>query len=373
MSESKGAADRRRRVGIIGAGQLGRMLALAGYPLGLRFVFLDHSDDAPGGQVGDIVRGAFSDVERIRELAARVDVMTFDVENVPGEAVTEALDGTPFWPPVGALAAAQDRLSEKALFNQLGIMTPDSVAVDDQAGLISALERIGMPAVLKTRRLGYDGRGQRVIRSAADVDGAFAALGDVPCILEAFIAFEREVSLVAVRSTEGEFRAYALAENQHREGILRCTRAPYEDSELQATAEQCMLALMEHLAYAGVLTVEFFVSNGALIANEMAPRVHNSGHWTIEGAVTSQFENHVRAILGLPLGDTDCVGHSGMVNLIGEMPELARVLAIGNAHFHDYGKAARPARKLGHCTLVAADPAQRDAQLEVLIGLLPGD
>lgn len=361
----------RRRIGVIGAGQLGRMLALAGYPLGLRFVFLDRSEDAPGGQVGEIILGAFSDAERIRELAGSVDVLTFDVENVPEDAVREAVGDTPFLPPVTALAAAQDRLSEKTLFGELGIPTPNFRAVGDEASLREALAELGLPAVLKSRRLGYDGRGQRLLRTAADADGALAALGEVPCVLESFVDFEREVSIIAVRSTTGELRCYPLAHNEHRDGILRITRAPFDDDLLQSQAERHARALLEHFDYHGVLTIEFFVRDGELLANEMAPRVHNSGHWTIEGAVTSQFENHVRAILGLPLGDTRALGHAGMLNLIGEMPATPAVLAIEGAHLHDYGKSPRPARKLGHVTIVRGSVAEREEGLATLAALVP--
>ncbi|HWP94651.1 MAG TPA: 5-(carboxyamino)imidazole ribonucleotide synthase [Gammaproteobacteria bacterium] len=360
------------RIGIIGAGQLGRMLALAGYPLGLRFVFLDKSEDAPGGQVGDIILGEFSDPAKLAELAARVDVVTFDVENVPAEAVRRGLgDRTPFWPPVTALAAAQDRLHEKDTFRRSGIPTPDYRAVDSMLDLERAVQEIGYPAVLKTRRMGYDGKGQRVIRSPADLGAAFNAIGGVPLILESFVPFEREVSIIGVRSTRGETRCYPLAENEHRDGILRVSFAPCEDSALQALAEDYLQRLFEAFDYAGVLTIEFFVHGGRLLANEMAPRVHNSGHWTIEGAATSQFENHVRAILGLPLGDTRPLGYAAMVNFIGSLPPLAAVLGIAGAHYHSYGKEPRPGRKLGHCTLLADDRrelAQRVAALQALAG-----
>ena len=357
-----------RRVGIIGAGQLGRMLALAGYPLGLRFVFLDRSEDAPGGQVGEIVIGGFDEPERIAELARRVDVLTFDVENVPSEAVRPSAEHTPFYPPVAALDAAQDRFDEKTLFRAQGIPTPDFRRVDSLRELQAAVKAIGLPAVLKTRRLGYDGKGQRLLREESDLEPAWEAIGGVPLILEAFVDFEREVSVIGVRGPDGEIAFYPIAHNVHEAGILHHSFAPYEDVDLQQQAEQHCRRLMEHLGYVGVLTIEFFVVDGELIANEMAPRVHNSGHWTIEGAVTSQFENHVRAILGLPLGDTSPVGHSGMVNFLGELPPLANVLRVPGAHYHDYGKEPRPGRKLGHCTVVSPDPEKRDSAVRALIG-----
>ncbi|HET7675579.1 MAG TPA: 5-(carboxyamino)imidazole ribonucleotide synthase [Gammaproteobacteria bacterium] len=358
-----------KTVGIIGAGQLGRMLALAGYPLGLRFIFLDHSPDAPGGQVGDIITGAFDDPAKLAALAARADVLTFDVENVPVAPLEPIVANTPLRPGLNALATAQDRLLEKRLFQAQGLATPAFAAVDSLEGLRTAVAEIGLPAVLKTRRLGYDGKGQHVLHEPADVEIAWQRLGGVPLILEGFVAFEREVSIIGVRGLNGECRFYPLAHNMHHNGILHYSRAPYDHAALQSEAERHARTLMEHFDYAGVLTIEFFVKDGALIANEIAPRVHNSGHWTIEGAETSQFENHVRAILGLPLGSTAAVGHSAMINFLGTIPPLDDVLPIAGAHYHDYGKAPRPGRKLGHCTLRAATAAEIEARLPALLAL----
>jgi 5-(carboxyamino)imidazole ribonucleotide synthase len=357
------------KIGIIGAGQLGRMLALAGYPLGLRFVFLDQSADAPGGQVGRIIPGAFDDAAKLAELADEVDVITFDVENVPVAAVEPIAARKPFLPPVKALGASQDRLDEKTLFRQLKIPTPPFAAVDSLEDLHAAVKKIGLPGVLKTRRLGYDGRGQFFLRKAADIEAAWQQLGSVPLIYEGFINFSREVSLIGVRSTTGETLFYPLSANTHSQGILRYSIAPYRNASLQKQAETYMRRLLKHLDYAGVLTIEFFVRGGKLIANEMAPRVHNSGHWTIEGAQTSQFENHVRAILGLPLGSTRPHGHSAMMNFIGTIPELGNILRVSGVHFHSYGKEPRPNRKLGHCTVNAPSPAARDRALQQLLRL----
>jgi 5-(carboxyamino)imidazole ribonucleotide synthase len=357
------------KVGIIGAGQLGRMLALAGYPLGLQFVFVDADASAPGGPVGRIIPGRFDDPAALAALAASVDVVTFDVENVPERAAADVAARVPFFPPPAALGAGQDRLEEKQLFRELGIPTAPFASVESQQELLAAVERIGLPAILKTRRLGYDGRGQLRLRSSADTEGAFATLGEVPAILEGFVRFERELSLIGVRGQDQTTAFWALSENAHVDGMLRWTRAPWTDPALQNGAERHLRALMDRLHYVGVLTVEFFLADGVLLANEMAPRVHNSGHWTIEGAVTSQFENHLRAILGLPLGSTHFTGHSAMVNFIGRLPALAEVLEIEGAHFHDYGKMARPGRKLGHCTIVHATPEERDATLDRLLVL----
>ncbi len=345
------------------------MLALAGYPLGLEFVFLDKSTDAPGGQVGRVILGEFNDPKKLGELAASVDILTYDVENVAVEALGDIPKSKIFLPPVAALAAGQDRLSEKQLFQTLKIPTAKYRSVDSMPDLEEAIHAIGYPAVLKTRRLGYDGRGQRIIHSPAELGSAFNALGGVPLILEEFIDFTHEVSIIGVRNRSGQTAFYALTENRHRDGILRLSIAPCPDRKLQSLAQKHARRVMQHFNYAGVLTLEFFVKQGKLIANETAPRVHNSGHWTIEGAVTSQFENHLRAILDLPLGDTSPVGCSAMINFIGELPPRADILKIPGAHYHDYGKQPRPARKLGHATLVCKTRKELLMRLKKLPGL----
>jgi 5-(carboxyamino)imidazole ribonucleotide synthase len=359
------------KIGVIGAGQLGRMLALAGYPLALQFRFLDSNADSPGGQVAPIVTGAFDDPQSLEHLAAAVDLVTYEFENVPVAALQKVAQTHPVWPPVDALRVSQDRLLEKQLFEKLKIPTPPFRAVDSLDDLRAAVRDIALPCVLKTRRLGYDGKGQRYLRKPADVDAAWEALAGVPLILEGFIDFEREVSVVGVRSTTGEVRAYPIVANTHRDGILRVTLAPHRHPALQRAAEAHMKRVMKHFGYAGVLTIEFFVRRGKLVANEMAPRVHNSGHWTIEGAATSQFENHLRAILGLPLGDTRPVGHCAMVNFIGRMPQRADLLAMPGVHWHDYGKEPRPGRKIGHCTIVAGSAVERDRLVRKVLKRLP--
>jgi len=338
-------------IGIVGAGQLGRMMALAGYPLGFDFLFLDRDARTPGGQVGPILTGALTDRELLGQLSQRCEVLTFDWENIP----VEALEGLPgkarIAPPLRALAAAQDRLTEKRTFELLGIATTKYAPVDSRASLELAVKGIGLPGVLKTRRMGYDGKGQFVLRKPADLDRAWEALGSAPLLYENLVPFDGEVSVIAVRGSNGEVAFYPLNLNVHRDGILRLTRAPYGNAALTRQAQRAARRLLEHFKYTGVLTIEFFVKRGKLIANEMAPRVHNSGHWTIEGADTSQFENHVRAIAGLPLGSTKARGHSAMINLVGEMPIRDALLAEPGLHWHDYGKTARPGRKLGHVTI----------------------
>jgi 5-(carboxyamino)imidazole ribonucleotide synthase len=355
----------RPRVGIVGAGQLGRMLALAGYPLGIDCTLLDRTADTPGAQVAASVQGALDDPDALARLASAVDVVTLEIENVavaPLEALAKSID---VFPPPRAVAAAQDRLAEKTLFRSLGIPTAEFVTIDSEADAPRAA-KLGWPALLKTRRMGYDGRGQRMVRSEQELAAAWRELGGVPSIVEALVKFEREVSLIAVQGARDERAFYPLSENVHRDGILATTVAPFVDATLQQQAEAWLTAIMSTLDYRGVLTVEFFHTSGGLVANEMAPRVHNSGHWTIEGAETSQFENHLRAVLGWPLGDTRPRGHAAMLNLIGALPARDTVLAIPGAHLHDYGKEPRPGRKVGHCTLVDPDRTRLLERLDAL-------
>jgi 5-(carboxyamino)imidazole ribonucleotide synthase len=357
-------------VGIVGAGQLGRMMALAGYPLGLDFLFLDPSNAPPAGQLAAVLKSAFTDSRSLRTLARRCEVVTIDWENVSVAALRKLRADTRVSPPPAAIATAQDRVSEKRLFEKLGITTTRWRAVSNRRQLTAALREIGLPGVLKTRRMGYDGKGQAVLRTAADVEGAWAQLGTVPLLYEELVPFDEEVSVIGVRGRQGEFAVYPLNRNLHADGILRLTRAPYGSARLNRLAARHLQAVMEHFHYIGVLTIEFFVRGGRLVANEMAPRVHNSGHWTIEGAVTSQFENHLRAILGLPLGDTRATGYSAMINLIGTMPERSALLCHAGVHLHDYGKEARPGRKLGHLTVVEHNEARCERRARDLLAEL---
>lgn len=360
-------------VGIVGAGQLGQMLALAGYPLGLDFLFLDPAGDAPAGKVAPLLNGAFTDAALLQELASRSEVVTFDWENISVDALRKLKGRTRISPPVPALATAQDRVSEKKLFERLDIPTTRWHAVSSRAQLSRAIRAIGLPGVIKTRRMGYDGKGQAVVRSAEEADRAWELLGSAPLLYEELIPFDCEVSIIGARSPRGEIVVYPLNGNVHSQGILRLTRAPYGPARWQHLAATYLERVLAHFRYTGILTIEFFVRRGKLIANEMAPRVHNSGHWTLEGAVTSQFENHLRAILDLPLGSTRPVGFSAMLNLIGTLPERAGLLAQPGLHLHDYGKQPRPGRKLGHCTLVEPTAQARDRRARRLLAeLAPG-
>ena len=358
------------RVGIVGAGQLGRMLALAGYPLGLHCLFLDRSAAAPAAQVAPILTGDLEDPVQLAALAACSDVLTFDWENISGKALAPLERLTKIRPPRAALEVAQDRLAEKALFRKLGIPVAAHARIDSKQQLLRATRTLGLPGILKTRRMGYDGKGQFVLEDAAAVDAAWAAIGAPGLIYERFQDFSREVSLVAVRSAAGEILFYPLSANRHGGGILHYGIAPYTNLKLERAGRRCMRRVMSALQYVGVLTIEFFVVKGRLVANEMAPRVHNSGHWTIEGCVTSQFENHLRAICDLPLGSTRALGHAAMINFLGEMPHRERLLAIDGLAFHDYGKEPRPGRKLGHCTILKKRTGERNAALAEALKLI---
>ncbi|MCB1560717.1 MAG: 5-(carboxyamino)imidazole ribonucleotide synthase [Xanthomonadales bacterium] len=375
-------------IGILGGGQLARMLALAGAPLGLRYRVMDSSADACAGQFVPMQVGDYRDQAALAAFANAVDVATFDFENVPAESAEWLAERIPVFPNPRALGLIQDRLVEKSLFVDLGIPVPPFVDVDSRESLQAAVERIDTPAILKTRRLGYDGKGQFRLRSNDDIDAAWEALGaqasTVGLILEAFVRFERELSVIAVRSRAGEFRHWPLTENWHVDGVLSASLAPARvDAALTTKAVAHARAIAESLDYVGVFALELFCVGDELLANEMAPRVHNSGHWSIEGAETSQFENHLRAVLGLPLGSTRMIGQACMLNWIGELPEATPILREAGGHWHDYGKSSRPGRKVGHATLRAdsaaelaeglrrvGDALNRDAQVAPVIEVL---
>ena len=360
------------RLGIVGGGQLARMMALAAAPLGVRCRVLEPAADACAAPAAERICAAYDDEDGLRRLAEDADCVTFEFENVPVASLDYLVDHAPVFPPPKALATARDRLVEKNLFNELGIPTADFRAVDTRDDLAAAVAALGLPAVLKTRTLGYDGKGQTVLREAADADAAWNALGGVPLILEAFVPYAREVSLIAVRGRAGASVFYPLSENSHRAGILHLSLSRANDL-MQAPAQEYARRLLNALEYVGVLALELFEVNGELLANEFAPRVHNSGHWTIEGAETSQFENHLRAVLGQPLGRTEAIGAAAMVNFIGRLPSREAVLRLPGVHLHEYGKALRPGRKVGHATLRAKDEPSLRAQLPSLLALTEGD
>ncbi len=372
------------RVGVLGGGQLGRMLALEGIPLGHRFTFLEPSPGPPVAGLGTLVAAPYDDPEGLAKIAAASDVVTYEFENVPCESAAYLAARLPALPPPAALQVAQDRLAEKQMFRELGIPTPVFHQIDGIDCIEAALAETGLPAVIKTRRLGYDGKGQVVARTAEEAAAAVQRLGGVAddsgliadgsgLIAESFVPFERELSVLSVRGRDGSRVFYPLTENHHRGGILRVSYAPAPGltSALQAEGEALATRVMERLEYIGVLAVELFQVDGRLIASEIAPRVHNSGHWTIDGAGTSQFENHIRAVTGLPLSCVRIPGPAAMINLIGELPDLNEVAAVPGAHIHLYDKASRPERKLGHVNVVGDDKAAVERTVERVWGVLP--
>lgn len=357
-------------VGVLGAGQLGRMLALAGVPMGLRFRFLDHTPGAPASVLGAQVVAEFEDGTALDRFSEGLDVCTLEFENVPVGAVEDVARRVPVFPGALALATAQDRLLEKECFSRLGIATTRYCVVSTRADLDAAVRDVGLPAVLKSRRMGYDGKGQAMVRNASPraLDEAWNAVDRRECLLEEFVAFEYEASMIGVRARDGSCVFYPLTRNHHAEGILRWSVAPCDDPSgtLAREAREACRNILEHLGYVGTLAVEFFVRSGRLVANEMAPRVHNSGHWTIEGSACSQFENHLRAVCGLALGDPAPCVPSAMVNLIGHHPPLNVLALLPGARVHLYGKEARAGRKLGHVTITDPDPSNLQRRFAAL-------
>jgi 5-(carboxyamino)imidazole ribonucleotide synthase len=352
------------RIGIIGAGQLGQMLGYAARNLGVNCRFVDPSDAPPAADVGEVIQRPFDDANALAELASTCDVVTYEFENVPVAALRRIEGKVPVYPPTAALRHAQDRLDEKRLFDQLDIPLPGYRTIDTREDIAAAIDQLGLPLVIKTRRLGYDGKGQFIIRERDDVDSAWKSLGGNSLIAEQWVNFDYEVSAIGARNVSGDIVIYPLSRNVHEDGILRTSRSPVDAPHLADRAETYVRRLLGHLDYVGVLALELFVCDNDLMANEFAPRVHNSGHWTIEGAATSQFENHLRAIMNKPLGSTASLGHAGMINLIGDIPDAVRSLEQGV--LHDYGKAARPGRKLGHITVTAETVAGCDALVNII-------
>ena len=343
------------KLGILGGGQLGRMLAIAGFQHAVTCRFLEPASESVAAATGERIRGEFEDFAALYEFAQGLSKITYEFENVPVESVRWLNERVPVRPGPEILAVAQDRLAEKNFFASQGIPVPGYRAVHTRQDLENALQVLGFPAVLKTTRFGYDGKGQAIIQSSQDIDCCWQKLSGRPLILEQFVAFDRELSILAVRSSQGQLAFYPLCENHHQHGILRWSRSPIVPAmnALQKRAEDLARTTLEYFNYVGVLAIELFDVGGELLVNEMAPRVHNSGHWTIEGAETSQFENHLRAVLGWPLGRTNALGHSFMYNLIGQIPDVTQILKLPAVHYHNYGKTARTGRKLGHITIRA--------------------
>ncbi|PPD34736.1 MAG: 5-(carboxyamino)imidazole ribonucleotide synthase [Methylomonas sp.] len=356
------------KVGILGGGQLARMIALAGYPLGLQFIVLDPDANAGAAGLSEHLQGPYDDPDLLAELAEKADVVTYEFENVPAHVAEFLSSHTTVYPPANALAVAQDRLLEKNFFNELGIGTAPYAAIDSLNDLQQAMALIGYPAILKSRRMGYDGKGQIVLRAENELADAWQAMQGNPSIVEGFVPFQREVSIIAARRPSGDIVFYPLSENQHKGGILRVAAACSNDAE-QDMAEDYVRRLLEKLNYVGVIALELFDLNGQLLANEFAPRVHNSGHWSIEGSETSQFENHLRAILDLPLGSTQTLGYAAMVNFIGGLPESQELLSLDHAHLHLYDKLPRKGRKVAHASVRSDNLKQFNECLEKLASL----
>jgi len=362
-----------RHIGILGGGQLARMMALAGIPLGFEFSFLDPSAEACAKSLGSLVQADFADADAASKMAEAIDIATYDFENVPAASATAVAAVKPMYPGVTALEACQDRWVEKNLVAGLDIPVPSFEPVKSRTDLMAACQKLGFPSVLKTRRLGYDGKGQAVLRQQEDMERAWQRFGDFELILESFVPFDAECSVIGVRSLSGEIRFWPVSRNHHVNGVLTLSRAGGLNDQIQAAAEKVGRRLLQHFDYVGIMTVEFFVRDGTLLVNEIAPRVHNSGHWTIDGSTTSQFDNHIRAITGLPLGSTAQTNHALMFNWLGELPDRDALLEVEGLHWHDYGKSPRPGRKLGHATVTAPDAASLQQRANQVANLLGSD
>lgn len=361
------------RIGVLGGGQLGRMLALAGIPMGHTFTFLDPGDGAPMAPVAHQIQADYDDEAALDQLATACDVITWEFENVTaGPLLRLEADGVPVRPGPRSLEHKQDRLDEKLFLRSLGIPTADFEPATSRAEFDEVLKRLGLPLVVKTRRQGYDGKGQAVMERPDQVEEAWAQLGGQPLLLERKVPFDRELSILAVRDLSGTCRFWPLVENRHHSGILVRSVSPIANDtpQLESQADDYVRRILEAVEHVGVLALELFQVGDKLLANEMAPRVHNSGHWTIEGAATSQFANHVRAITNQPLGSCDTLGFSSMVNLIGTLPNEDALLAVPGASLHLYGKSPAPRRKLGHVTLVSRSVDERSKSLALLESLL---
>lgn len=356
------------KIGILGGGQLARMLSLAGYPLGCEVTFLSPESKSSAAPLGRQIRADYDDEGALTRLATWADVVTYEFENIPAFAPRLLTQSAAVRPGVEALALAQDRLLEKQLFASLEIPTVAYRRIDTETELQQAAQVLDCPAILKTRSQGYDGKGQVVLRRKEELAPAWRRLGGQPAILEKVVAFERELSIIAVRGLHGDIVFYPVSENIHRDGILRLATCRPSDP-MQAQAEAYARKLLTRLDYVGVLTLELFQVGGRLLANEFAPRVHNSGHWTIEGAATSQFENHLRAITGLPLGATTPNGVAATINFVGALPPGAEILRHPETHLHVYGKDPRPGRKIGHATVRAESQRQLGGIVPSLLAL----
>ena len=349
-------------IGVIGAGQLGMMLGESAKELGCDCIFLDPNKNSPAKKIGEVLNYEFNDLEAIKKLSSQCDVITYEFENVPVKSIN-FIDPRKVYPPSNALETTQDRLKEKHLFDSLEIPVAKYSKVDSFSDLLDATDSLGYQFLIKTRSFGYDGKGQFLIKDESDIQKAWDQLGNQPLIAEKKIKFDREISIIGARSLSGEIALYPLTKNNHVNGILRTSRSTDENAIVTKQAHDYLSCLLKKLNYVGVLALELFVKDDKGIANEYAPRVHNSGHWTIEGTETSQFENHLRAIMDMRLGDTSVNGFAGMENLIGCIPAEIKGLS-GEFFFHDYGKEERQGRKLGHVSIVTPKEEDREIKLK---------
>lgn len=360
------------KIGILGGGQLAQMLALAGIPLGFRFVFYEPASECCASALGEHHCGAYDDEDSLRRFAEKVEIITYEFENVSIDAINFLNKIKKVYPSQIALESTQDRWVEKSLFKTLNIDTPEFCKIETFQEVENAIKKMGLPLVLKSRTGGYDGKGQVVIRQLEEALEKFNTTSKKNLIAEAWVPYQREVSVVAVRNSQGQMKYYDLVENIHQDGILQRSFNRPNDLNHKKACELISL-LMNHLNYVGVLALELFEVKGGFLANEYAPRVHNTGHWTIEGAKTSQFENHLRAVVGLPLGSTQSIGFSSMVNFIGKVASFEKLKDFQDGHFHDYGKISRGGRKVGHFTIVGNDKRIVENQAaEIVAGLENG-
>ncbi len=359
------------KVGILGAGQLAQMLAQAGQPLGMEFKFVSPDPTSCAAQYGELICKSYDDESAHQELMEWSDVITYEFENIPTDMVLKLEQANSLYPPSNALATAGDRIAEKTMFNSLGIETAQYEAINSAEDLHQALTVIGRPSILKTRSDGYDGKGQVVIKDNTDLAAAWDKLQGAPCILESMVNFDREVSIIAARKKNGEIAYYPLTENHHREGILRLSMC-FHAEPLQNKAQDMVRKIAEHLDYVGIIALELFQAGNELLANEIAPRVHNSGHWTQNGTQASQFENHLRAICNIDLMQPCLLAPAAMVNLIGTLPNADDVAKHRNSVPHIYGKAEREGRKIGHINLTSKDTDLKvfKAELKSLLNLV---
>lgn len=361
-----------KKIGILGGGQLARMLSLAGYPLGHRFRIYDSKPGVTAGLSAELFTGEYDDKELLKKFAAGLDVITYEFENVPVDTAEFLQQYCEVHPDPKALFYSQERIREKDFFNSLEISTASYKEVNSHMDLHIAIEEIGLPFVLKTRKFGYDGKGQALVKTKEDAEAFVNQFKTPELICEGFVKFERELSIVAVRDKIGNIVFYPLVENHHHNGILYKTIAPGENvsGELQAKAENYARLVLNELDYAGTIAIELFDTGDDLIANEMAPRVHNSGHWSMDGAVTGQFENHIRAVAGMPLGSTKIRENTVMFNIIGRLPEINELLMIEGVHLHLYDKEPKPGRKIGHVNICCKEINRCNGKIEAAEKLL---